>query len=289
MNENTQDFTTLDLKEEFGKKIKAAREAQYLSVTDVSNKTSISEHRINEIESGITETNNAMQRVIIIKYLKFLGIYNDETKEALDHAYENNVDALTHTINIPQTVGDVSFNEEIKKSKQVKTVKKNVKATVIVVILILVIAALGFLIYKSFKSNVEEVTTNETTLIQNTTLTPEQVVDTKAKITVEDTKTGYSISGGEDYDVLISFSGPSFVEIPNQDVKSRSYDAGDEITFSVKAGKKVVIKTGKYENLKISVNGEELTPKNLVGVQTINLVFDKTVPTSEQDSKPNNQ
>lgn len=284
MSDKEQEFNTLDLKVEFGEKIKQARIACDLSVDDVFKQSSIPAVKINEIESGARTTNNAMQRVYIIKYLKFLNIYNDEMIALLDQAYENNVDALTHTINIPSTIGDVSFDDEIKRRKHAKTVKTNIKKVGIIVIVIIALAALVFFLINSVKSNFKEVTSNETTLLTNTTLTPNDVIDTKPKIAIEDAKSGYVITGAEEYDIKITFKGDTYLEIPGQKVDGKTYTKDDEVSLKVEAGKQLNLKTGKAENLIITVNDTQLPEKKLIGVQTITLKLEKEAKTEANDS-----
>ncbi len=289
MSDKEQEFNTLDLKVEFGEKIKQARIACGLSVDDVFKQSSIPVVKINEIESGARTTNNAMQRVYIIKYLKLLNIYNDEMKTLLNQAYENNVDALTHTINIPSTIGDVFFDEEIKRRKHANTVKTNIKKVGIIVIVIIALAALVFFLINSVKSNFKEVTSNETTLLSNTTLTPNDVIDTKPKIAIEDAKSGYVITGAEEYDIKITFKGDTYLEIPGQKVDAKTYTKDDEVSLKVEAGKQLNLKTGKAENLIITVNDTQLPEKKLIGVQTITLKLEKEAKSEANDSNQTKQ
>lgn len=289
MSDKEQEFNTLDLKVEFGEKIKQARIACDLSVDDVFKQSSIPVVKINEIESGVRTTNNAMQRVYIIKYLKFLNIYNGEMKTLLDQAYENNVDALTHTINIPSTMGDVSFDDEIERQKHAKTVKTNIKKVGIIVIVIIALSALVFFLINSVKSNFKEVTSNETTLLSNTTLTPNNVIDTKPKIAIEDAKSGYVITGAEEYDIKITFKGDTYLEIPGQKVDAKTYTKDDEVSLKVEAEKQLNLKTGKAENLIITVNDTQLPEKKLIGVQTITLKLEKEAKSEANDSNPTKQ
>lgn len=289
MSDNEKEFDTLDLKVEFGNKLKQAREACNYSIDDVFAKSSIPVAKIKDIESGIKSDNNAMLRVYIIKYLKFLNIYNDEMKTLLDQAYENNVDALTHTINIPSTIGDVSFEEEIKRSKHAKTVKSNIKKVAIIVIVVVALAALVFFLIHSVKSNIKEVASNETTLMTNTTLSPTDVIDTKPKIAVEDTKSGYVITGADEYDIKITFKGDAYLEIPGQKVDAKTYTKDDEVSLKVEAGKQLNLKTGKVENLIITVNETQLPEKNLIGVQTITLKLEKEAQPEANDSNQKKQ
>ncbi len=289
MSDKEQEFNTLDLKVEFGEKIKQARIACDLSVDDVFKQSSIPVVKINEIESGARTTNNAMQRIYIIKYLKLLNIYNDEMKTLLNQAYENNVDALTHTIDIPSTIGDVSFEEEIKRRKHANTVKTNIKKVGIIVIVIIALAALVFFLINSVKSNFKEVTSNETTLLSNTTLTPNDVIDTKPKIAIEDAKSGYVITGAEEYDIKITFKGDTYLEIPGQKVDAKTYTKDDEVSLKVEAGKQLNLKTGKAENLIITVNDTQLPEKKLIGVQTITLKLEKEAKPEANDSNQTKQ
>lgn len=289
MSDKGQEFNTLDLKVEFGEKIKQARIACGLSVDDVFKQSSIPAIKINEIESGARTTNNAMQRIYIIKYLKFLNIYNDEMKTLLDQAYENNVDALTHTTNIPSTFGDVSFDDKIKRQKHAKTVKTNIKKVGIIVIVIIALSALVYFLINSVKSNFKEVTSNETTLLTNTTLTPNDVIDTKPKIAIEDAKSGYVITGAEEYDIKITFKGDSYLEIPGQKVVGKTYTKDDEVSLKVEAGKQLNLKTGKAENLIITVNDTQLPEKKLIGVQTITLKLEKEAKPEANDSNQTKQ
>lgn len=284
MSDKEQEFNTLDLKVEFGEKIKQARIACDLSVDDVFKQSSIPVEKIDEIESGAKTTNNAMQRIYIIKYLKFLSIYNDEMIALLNQAYENNVDALTHTINIPSTIVDVSFDDEIKRRKHAKTVKTNIKKVGIIVIVIIALAALVFFLINSVKSNFKEVTSNETTLLTNTTLTPNDVIDTKPKIAIEDAKSGYVITGAEEYDIKFTFKGDTYLEIPGQKVDAKTYTKDDEVSLKVEAGKQLNLKTGKAENLIITINDTQLPEKKLIGVQTITLKLEKEAKPEANDS-----
>lgn len=284
MSDKEQEFNTLDLKVEFGEKIKQARIACDLSVDDVFKQSSIPVVKINEIESGARTTNNAMQRIYIIKYLKFLNIYNDDMIVLLNQTYENNVDALTHTINIPSTMGDVSFDDEIKRRKRANAVKTNVKKVGIIVIVIIALVALVFFLINSVKSNFKEVTSNETTLLTNTTLTPNDVIDTKPKIAIEDAKSGYVITGAEEYDIKITFKGDTYLEIPGQKVDAKTYTKDDEVSLKVEAGKQLNLKTGKAENLIITVNDTQLPEKKLIGVQTITLKLEKETKVEANDS-----
>lgn len=276
MNEKERDEQTLDLKEKLGQEIRQIRLDKNLSVEEVSKSTSLTKKQIEEIETGTSTSNNAVERVFIIKYLKFLDSYNDELKDKLDKAYLNNIDELTHTINLAHEVNSINFNSEIKRSKHVKKVRHNTKMMAAIIISLLLIVSLCLVFFINLSNNVNEVTTNETTLMTKTQLDPKEVVDTKPKVNIAQstTKNTYNISGADSYQVHITFSGPAYIEI-NQDNIAGTYNSEDNLDFTVEQGKKLAIYTGKYENINISIDGVEVEKNNSVGTQTIKFNFEQ--------------
>lgn len=274
MSEKSKDPKTL-----LGQELKSQREKKGFTIAQVSKEAKIPVDKIELIEqsNNNNNNNNTMLRVYIIKYLKFLDMYNEKYLNMLEEAYNSNIEELTHTVNLEQSIKDVDFADDIKRNKDKEANKRMIKLALIGLIIIASIGGLSYLVFGSLKSNVTQVSENETTLLTNTVLNPQKVVDTKPKIEFEETKNGYVVSGDENYEVVITFEDAAYVEIPKQkDVKSKTYKKDEEIKFEIKADENVTIYTGKYESIKITINGEEL-PLNekKKGVQTFRLDFKK--------------
>ena len=262
----------LDPKEILGQDLKKEREKRNISISELSKEARIPVDKLEIIEAGSDNNNNTMLRVYIIKYLKFLDMYNDKYKKLLEEGYSSNIEELTHTINLKEDVGEVNFADDIKRNKDREHHKRLFKLIVMGLIVLATIGGLGYLIFGNLKSNVVDVSENETTLLTNTVLNPQEVIDTKPKIEFKETNNGYVVSGDSEYEVVITFAGQAYLEIPTQkDVVAKVYKEGEEVKFNMKADEYVTIYTGKFENIKITINGEELplndkkTGKNEVG------------------------
>lgn len=281
----------LDPKEILGQDLKKEREKRNISISQLSKDAKIPVDKLEIIESGNNNNyNNTMLRVYIIKYLKFLDIYNDKYKKLLEEGYSSDIEELTHTINLDEHVSEVNFTDDIKRNKDREQHKRLFKLIVMGLIVLAAIGGLTYLILGNLKSNVVEVSENETTLLTNTVLNPQEVIDTKPKIEFEETKNGYVVSGDSEYEVVITFAGQAYLEVPSQkDIVAQVYNEGDEVKFNIEADEYVTIYTGKFENIKITINGEEL-PLNdkKIGVQTFRIDFKKEVGDSNESGQSSN-
>lgn len=281
----------LDPKEILGQDLKKEREKRNISISQLSKDAKIPVDKLEIIESGNNNNyNNTMLRVYIIKYLKFLDIYNDKYKKLLEEGYSSDIEELTHTINLDESVSEVNFSDDIKRNKDREKNKRLFKLIVMGLIVLAAIGGLTYLILGNLKSNVVEVSENETTLLTNTVLNPQEVIDTKPKIEFEETKNGYVVSGDSEYEVVISFTGEAYLEVPSQkDIVAQVYNEGDEVKFNIEADEYVTIYTGKFENIKITINGEEL-PLNdkKIGVQTFRIDFKKEVGDTNESGQSSN-
>lgn len=284
----------LDPKEILGQDLKKEREKRNITISELSKEARIPVDKLEIIEAGSDNNsdnnNNTMLRVYIIKYLKFLDMYNDKYKKLLEEGYSSNIEELTHTINLKEDVGEVNFADDIKRNKDREQYKRLFKLIVMGLIVLATIGGLGYLIFGNLKSNVVDVSENETTLLTNTVLNPQEVIDTKPKIEFKETNNGYVVSGDSEYEVVITFAGQAYLEIPTQkDVVAKVYKEGEEVKFNMKADQYVTIYTGKFENIKITINGEEL-PLNdkKTGVQTFRIDFKKEVGDTNESGQSSN-
>ncbi len=282
----------LDPKEILGQDLKKEREKRNITISELSKEARIPVDKLEIIEAGSdnNNNNNTMLRVYIIKYLKFLDMYNDKYKKLLEEGYSSNIEELTHTINLKEDVGEVNFADDIKRNKDREQHKRLFKLIVMGLIVLVTIGGLGYLIFGNLKSNVVDVSENETTLLTNTVLNPQEVIDTKPKIEFKETNNGYVVSGDSEYEVVITFAGQAYLEIPTQkDVVAKVYKEGEEVKFNMKADEYVTIYTGKFENIKITINGEEL-PLNdkKTGVQTFRIDFKKEVGDTNESGQSSN-
>lgn len=271
-NKEQNNETILSLKEQLGEKIKKYREEKKISIEEVCERTSLSVKQIKEIETGNANENNAKERIYIIKYLKYLGIYNDEMKDLLNQAYENNIDQLTHTTNLSSEMKNINFNSEIKKKKNKKSAVLNLKFIFTCLIIFLLIVGLVVLFAKNFSKNVTDVKENKTTLIQNTTLQPKETIDTKPKANIAVDGNKINITGANNYNVCIKLKGDAYLSI-NEYAPAKTYKKDEEINFDINESKKIILKTGKIENLEITINETPVLFENQVGVKTLTFDF----------------
>ena len=271
-----KNIESIDNKELFGNKLKKIRNDKNISTEDLIDITNLSKEQINNIENGISTTNNNIQRMYILKYLKGLKEENNqEILELLDETFPNDINNMTFTQKLDDELINVNFEKEIKTAKKKAVKKEQIKIVFYVIIVLIVIVSLVIFLFKNINNNINKVTVNETTLVANTTLTPKEIIDTKPKINIFEDNGNYKISGEEEYNVIIKFKGDAYIQIPNKEVDVKTYKKDEEIKFSAKAKETITINTGKYENLEIFVNDEELKLNDAkFGVLSFKLEFE---------------
>ena len=271
-----KNIENINIKELFGNRLINLRREKNITVDKLMTISNLSKEQINNIESGVAKNNNNMQRMFILKYLKALNEeHNQEILDLLDDAYPNDINNMTYTRKLDDELINVNFDKEIKTAKKKAVKKEQIKLFFYIIIITIVIISLLVFLVKNINNNVNKVTTNETTLIANTTLTPKEIIDTKPKINVFEDNGNYKISGQEEYNVLIKFKGDAYIQIPNKEVDVKTYKKDEEIKFEAKAKETITINTGKYENLEIFVNDEQLQLNDAkFGVLSFKLIFE---------------
>ena len=273
------DFNLLDDtdKKKLGELLIQIREKKNLTQSQAAIESKIQEDKIQEFECGESKATNAIQRILIMKYLKFLDSSDEKIINLLNEGYPNDIDIMTHTVNINEHMSDITFNDQIKKTKTIKNIKNKTKLVFSIGILIIFVIGLLVFTYKNIVSSVNEVSVNETTLIPKTTLNPTKIIDTVPEVSpINIIRNGqnYIISGSDKYVVKLSFDEENYIEIPNSDI-IKTYQKGEEEIIESVNGDKILILTGNYQSLQITINDIELEIEpNLNGVVELSISFE---------------
>lgn len=284
--ENKEEMTNSksEYQVELGKRLVELREKYGMSQSDVCEKFRISQSSLEKLELGESDPKKSdyYKRLYVMRFLKRMNEDNADNLALLDKAYEkdNSVKYMADTTKL-------SYTQPSKREKKKRNIKLQLIYLISFLFLIGVIGTSVYYTYNLVKDSKQKATTNETTLMDSTTLTPEKTVkakvepkkETETKVKRDSyagTSAKYTISSLPDkssYKLHLEFTGDSYISISDASNKSLAtstvYKKGDKVDVTVKSSS-VTIVAGAASKVKASVNGETLNtdgfPADLVNM-----------------------
>ncbi len=265
--------------EEIGAILRKIREENNWTTKEVSQQFHITEYSLEKIETGKKDKSKSSyySRLYIIRFLKRVNQYNETNKELLERAYPNSAsDTMKDAPSLNYSVGvDKPHNIEAKRGKK-KNKSRFLNAIAFLLILAIIFVSAYYTI-QVLQSRTEKANENPTTLIENTTLKPEETIkakvvekkETKAKIEtgkIENRQLTYTIktlADKDNYKLKLDFKGDSYIEIrdgkTNESLTdSKVYKKGEKIEVTIKNTNDITLNLGYAKGVEMSIDGQKL-------------------------------
>ncbi len=251
-NDNNNEKNNINEYEILGKELREKRVEQNKDLKDVADSLKVSEKKLNDIENGIRFNNNSYIRLIIKKYASYLGLDNQEYENKLKDIFPSEVE---------ETIILNDVKDERLKIKKNNNIFKNSKKVISILILLIFIAVLIYLTYYNFNNSVVNGTEpeNETTLLNDTVLEPQNVVEKKEPeiiVNVDDNNIELKLESLKDIKVDIEATGVVYIDysIDGLLTEQRTLNDGESFEIDLDDAKGLLINIGNFSNVKLKVN-----------------------------------
>ncbi len=275
--------SSMSPKEELGKIIEEIRKRNEMTQSEVAKKFNVSEEFLNKIENGKEDVKrtNSHNRMWVTRFLKRMNEYDEKNKSVVNMAYPQNIEEeMQNQSNTAAGRRRVTVSNKKKKNKSSYEPSNEKKSgrfkRILMLCLALILVFLVLLATIKFtwqRVNVGD--ENPTTLVGNTTLTPQKTASdsTKGADTViekgeeTDGVQTYTITKLPDtgeYDLEIDVLGDAYISI--YDLAKTNiflndatiYKKDENISLTVNNIDNLIINAGYAANVKIKVNGVSL-------------------------------
>ncbi len=277
-SENTQ--TELTAKQQAGQLVKSIRESKGMTIAQAAQTFHTTEESIVKFEEAKDDNTKSdyYQRMFAIRFLKRTKAYNEKNMKIIDTAFPHDIKEDLRKSSQVSTNGrgkrhHIGKNSNYEPSR--KKSKRNQIRSIVLFIIVLILLVLGaYTLYRLAAVRLSAEVENPTTLVETTSLAPENVVEEKVvekttkieKGALKDGIQEYTISElpEDSYDLNIEVTGDDYIAITNEDTSdeletAKVYNDGDKIKLSIdKDVKNLFINLGVGSEVVITINGEEI-------------------------------
>ncbi len=255
---------------ELGKLISISRKSKATTPKQIANKFKVEVDIIKCLESGeeVTTLTPFYVRLILKKYINYLGIGSIYIDELIDAAYVSEGENLAKTISIdPNTF---NFKKDLSKTNRNK---RFVSFLRIIFFFGLLLCVMGGLIY-ALRSNISNSLTNtkqDSSLLDNVVLEPLEIIEPVAlnKIEFKEVNNDIytyvitSLDDPEQYELKIEFNDLCYIAIYETTTAKfvgdqKVYKKGEELIETIDEFEDITINIGASDSVKIFINGEDL-------------------------------
>lgn len=298
--ENTdQTKASMSPKQELGNIIKNIREKNNLTQAEVAKKFNVSQEFLQKIENGDEDENrtNSHNRMWVTRFLKRMDEYNEENKSVVKLAYPQNIEEeMKIQANVaPRRRGTASIDKKPKRKTAYEPSNEKKKGSFkkflafLIVLLIVIYVLFSTIVFA--KQRIVKESSNQTTLVENTTLKPQKTASDSTKgadtVVTKGGKTNgvqtYTISklpDADQYNLEIDVQGDAYISVYDL-AKSNIflndatiYKKDEKINLTINDIDNLIINAGYAANLKIKVNDVTLDtsvfPKDQLFVKITN-------------------
>lgn len=268
----------ISAKERLGNIISNSRITQGVDLATVAANLRVGKNDLEALEKGqeLYSRNASFARLLCRKYITYLKIdFTDELEALIDEVYPQTFDpTLTQKLDVP-----VNFDGQIKKQRR----NQNIRRNLFYIVALLVLMFIAVISIRVLLTNIKETTVevaNETTLIDDTILAPQSVVEPEiiepefSFVSYENQIATYDISNLETagtYKLVVKAdSGDCYVDVTDPDGNfigdTGVLVQGKEFEYDIEDLDQVRINLGNTSVAKIFIDDIELDLSDVTGI-----------------------
>lgn len=249
----------VDSLEQLGQLLKEKREKTKKSVSEMAKLLKVNVSLLEDLENGQkVDTDNAYARLLLKRYMSKINLDYSEYEKDIKELYPSVVE---ETITFNQDEIDMHLNFKNKRNT-----KKIFGRILVVIFIVLVVLLTAYNIKENIvEQDVQEIL-NPTTLISNTTLEPENIIEKekpKYEVAFDNAIASVKLDDLKDVKVKIDASGACYFDYKEKNTgiikSSKTLQKDDKMEFTLDDASKYDITIGAISKVKILINEEDIS------------------------------